>query len=262
MAFTFGENWLAYSRTLDAARVDSATASVADLLGVADLTARTVVDVGAGSGLFSLAALRLGAQRVLALDLDPNCLEAVRQNAARFLTPGQRARLDVQPADVLRAGSLPTGQFDVVYAWGSLHHTGALWTAIRHVAPLCAPGGQLALAIYNKTWFSRHWLTIKQTYRAVPAPVRVMMVAGLSAPRYLARLLRGRHPSRVDRGMSVWYDSTDWLGGLPYEAATVDDVTARLHSMGYTVERVLPTRRHGCNQFVFRRDAPPVATSP
>lgn len=262
MAFTFGENWLAYSRTLDAARLESATASVAGLLGVADLTARTVVDVGAGSGLFSLAALRLNAARVLAIDRDPNCLEAVRQNAARFLTPGQRARLDVQPADVLREGSLPAGQFDVVYAWGSLHHTGALWTAIRHVAPLCAPGGQFALAIYNKTWFSRQWLTIKQTYHAVPAPVRVTMVAGLSMPRYVARLLRGRHPFRVERGMSVWYDSIDWLGGLPYEAATVDEVTAALDGMGYVAERVRPTRRHGCNEFVFRRCAGPVATSP
>lgn len=262
MAFTFGENWLAYSRTLDPARLESATASVAGLLGVADLSARTVVDVGAGSGLFSLAALRLGAARVVALDRDPNCLNAVRQNASRFLSADERTRLDVLAADVLQAGSLPAGTFDVVYAWGSLHHTGALWTAVSHVAPLCAPGGRFVLAIYNRTWFTRQWLAIKQTYHAMPGPVRVAMVVALSAPRCVARALRGRHPFRVERGMSVWYDSIDWLGGLPYEAATVDEVTAALARMGFVAERVRPTRRHGCNEFVFRRSADPVSSSP
>lgn len=255
MAFTFGENWLAYSRTLDAARLDSATASVADLLGVPHLSGRTVVDVGAGSGLFSLAALRLGAASVVAIDRDANCLAAIRHNAARFLAPDERARLDVRAGDVLRRDSLPPGPFDVVYAWGSLHHTGDLWTAVGHVAPLCAPGGQCVLAIYNRTWFSPQWLAIKRTYHAVPAPARLAMVAALSLPRYVVRVLRGRHPFRVERGMSVWYDSIDWLGGLPYEAATVDEVTARLGALGYVPERVRPTRRHGCNEFVFRRPA-------
>ena len=175
------------------------------------------------------------------------------RNAARFLTPEQAARLDVRHADALLPDSLPAGHFDVVYAWGSLHHTGDLWTAVANVAPLCAPGGQFVLAIYNRTWFTRQWLAIKQTYHAMPGPVRVAMVAALSAPRYLARALRGRHPFRVERGMSVWYDSIDWLGGLPYEAATVDEVTVALARMGYRAECVRPTRRHGCNEFVFRR---------
>jgi SAM-dependent methyltransferase len=255
MAFTFGENWLAYSRTLDAPRLESATRSVAELLGAPDLRGRTVVDVGAGSGLFSLAALKLGAERVVALDRDRNCLKAIEQNAGRYLSAAERARLNVLEADVLDAGRLPHERFDVVYAWGSLHHTGAMWRAVGNVAALCGPQGTFALALYNRTWFTPQWHAIKRAYHAAPAPVRVGMVAALAAPRYALRLVRGRHPSRVERGMSVWYDSIDWLGGLPYEAATCDEVAERLAGLGFSAVRVRATRRHGCNEFVFRRDA-------
>lgn len=255
MAFTFGENWLAYSRTLDAARLESATRSVAELLGAPDLRGLTVVDVGAGSGLFSLAALKLGAARVVALDRDGNCLKAIEQNAGRYLAAPERARLSVVQADVLDEGQLPRETFDVVYAWGSLHHTGAMWRAVVNVAGLCRPGGAFALALYNRTWFTPQWHALKRAYHAAPAPVRVGMVAALSVPRYALRLIRGRHPSRLQRGMSVWYDSIDWLGGLPYEAATCPEVVQRLAPLGFSTVRVRPTRRHGCNEFVFRRDA-------
>ena len=62
-AFTFGENWLDFSTALDAARVRSAEESMQSLLQRPRLDGLTFLDVGAGSGLFSIAALRLGAAR-------------------------------------------------------------------------------------------------------------------------------------------------------------------------------------------------------
>ena len=43
------------------------------------------------------------------------------------------------------------GQFDVVYSWGVLHHTAAMWKAIDHAAGLVKPGGLFAIALYQKT---------------------------------------------------------------------------------------------------------------
>lgn len=257
MAFTFGQNWLAYSKTLDEQRVDDATASVAALLGVTSLEGRRLLDVGAGSGLFSIAALRLGAREVVAIDRDLDCLHAITTNAGRFLAPPQQARLRVQHADVLEAETLPVGPFDVVYAWGSLHHTGALWRAIDNVTRLCGPGGHLALAIYNRTAFMSQWHSLKRAYHAAPAFLRVGMVLALSLPRAVVRVARRRHPFRVERGMNVWYDSIDWLGGLPYEAATCQEVIRRIESLGFSTTLVRPTRRHGCNEFVFCRTLMP-----
>jgi 2-polyprenyl-6-hydroxyphenyl methylase/3-demethylubiquinone-9 3-methyltransferase len=251
-AFTFGRNWLDYSRQIDAQRVEDATASVASLLGLDSLSGRTVVDIGAGSGLLSIAALRLGASRVVALDRDPQCVEVIRSNASKLLQGESASRLDVRHADVLLRETLPDERFDVVYAWGSLHHTSDLWRAVANVTPLARDGGLLAMAIYNRTAFTPMWHGAKRLYHHAPSPVRVAMAAALAAPRAAVRLARGRHPLRANRGMSVWYDAVDWLGGLPYEAASADEVIARTGALGFTLERSRLTTRHGCNEFVFR----------
>lgn len=48
-----------------------------------DLTGKTVVDFGCGSGILGIAALKLGAERVIGIDIDPQALEASRDNAER-----------------------------------------------------------------------------------------------------------------------------------------------------------------------------------
>lgn len=250
MKFSFGENWLAYSRTLDETRVRDAAASVEQLLQQR-LDELSVVDVGAGSGLFSIAAARLGASRVVALDRDPLCLQAIAANASRFLG-GDAGKVAILPADILNVATLPSEQFDVVYAWGSLHHTGRLWEAVENAARLCRPGGLVALAIYNRTAFTQGWLRLKQLYNVSPAPIRFLLAAALTAPRVAVRILRRKSPFKLERGMSVWYDSIDWLGGLPYEAASPAAVLERMRHLGFEATRSSLTERHGCNEFVFR----------
>lgn len=257
MRFSFGTNWLNYSRSLDADRFARATRSVSALLDPLPVAGRSFVDVGCGSGLFALAAIRLGARRVVALDRDPDCLRATAENAVRLLSPEERARLEVREGDVLVPASLPPERFDVVYAWGSLHHTGAMWEAVETTASLCADDGVLVLALYNRTPFTGAWHAVKRAYNASPRPLQAAMVSALVLPRAAARLLRGRPPLRVERGMDVWYDAVDWLGGLPYEAATPVEVHARLAQLGFRCVREELTRRHGCNQFVYGRNGTP-----
>lgn len=48
-----------------------------------DLTGKTVVDFGCGSGILAIAALKLGAARVVGIDIDPQAIEASRDNATR-----------------------------------------------------------------------------------------------------------------------------------------------------------------------------------
>ncbi|KPV96649.1 Ribosomal protein L11 methyltransferase [Pseudoalteromonas sp. P1-9] len=48
-----------------------------------DLSGKTVVDFGCGSGILGIAALKLGAKRVIGIDIDPQALEASRDNAER-----------------------------------------------------------------------------------------------------------------------------------------------------------------------------------
>jgi ribosomal protein L11 methyltransferase len=60
----------------------------------------TVIDVGTGSGILSIAAVRLGARRVLALDLDPVAVKSAAENVAMG---GLSDRIDVQESDLLQA---------------------------------------------------------------------------------------------------------------------------------------------------------------
>jgi 2-polyprenyl-6-hydroxyphenyl methylase/3-demethylubiquinone-9 3-methyltransferase len=251
-AFTFGRNWQDFSRQLDEDRVRSAERSLVDLLGRESLAGASLIDVGAGSGLFSIAALRLGAAFVVALDRDEDCVTVIRQNAQRLLDAESIERLRIVTGDVLRTDTLPPRTFDVVYAWGSLHHTGAMWTALANAAGLCRPGAQLAVAIYNRKWSSPGWLVCKRVYHAAPAPVRLAMVASLAGTRSAVRLLIGKAPARADRGMSIWYDAIDWLGGLPYECTSPEELRRFLEPRGFVLEQCRTTRRHGCNELVFR----------
>jgi ribosomal protein L11 methyltransferase len=87
------------------------TALCLEWLDGADLTGKTVLDYGCGSGVLAIAALKLGAAHVIGIDNDPQALSATRDNAGRN---GVRDRLDVRapedfadaPADVLVANIL------------------------------------------------------------------------------------------------------------------------------------------------------------
>src|SRR5436305_9694110 len=127
MAFSFGQNWLQFSRIIDEQRIAEAEANVRRLTGAEALHGRSFIDVGAGSGLFSIAAARLGAASVIAIDRDTQCLQAIRNNVTRFLPPQRAGCVHIQFGDILDANSVRGLQADVVYAWGSLHHTGAMW---------------------------------------------------------------------------------------------------------------------------------------
>src|SRR6266852_1922550 len=79
--FEFGANWTAFLATVDQRRVVEAERSVRDLLERTTLAGQKFLDIGCGSGLFSLAARRLGAT-VHSIDYDPksvSCTTTLRE---------------------------------------------------------------------------------------------------------------------------------------------------------------------------------------
>jgi len=100
-----------------------------------DLTDKVVVDFGCGSGILSLAALKLGAKKVIGIDIDPQALQASQENAKRN---GVEDRLELYlPKDQ------PTLKADVVVA-------NILAGTLRELAPtiteFVADNGLLALS--------------------------------------------------------------------------------------------------------------------
>lgn len=137
--FAFGQNWSNFLRTLDDERILEAERSLKQMLEVESLRDKRFVDVGSGSGLFSLAARRLGAS-VHSFDYDPQSVACTSELKRRFF-PGD-PQWTVEEGSVLDDDYLASlGRFDVVYSWGVLHHTGAMWKALENVTHLCAGGG-------------------------------------------------------------------------------------------------------------------------
>jgi 2-polyprenyl-6-hydroxyphenyl methylase/3-demethylubiquinone-9 3-methyltransferase len=252
VSFSFGENWLRYVEHLDRERYEAARQSLRELLGEDGPAGRSFLDVGCGSGLFSLAAVELGAARVVSVDVDPGSVQACRRLKER----SGAGHWELREGSVLDPAFVSSlGRFDVVYSWGVLHHTGDMWRAIDNAVSLVAPGGRLVIAIYNRTWSSPLWLAFKRLYNRAPRPLKAAMVWAILLPRMFVRLLRGRHPLRDRRGMSVYYDAVDWAGGLPYEYGSWAEVVRGMEGGGLRCIGGRRTRSTGCNEFVFERPA-------
>ncbi len=252
--FDFGSNWEAFSaKRLDPGKLSAAARSIQLLLKKETLSGLSFLDIGCGAGVFSIAAHHLGASRVIGTDINPSCISVSEQNRDR-LAAGAPIRF--RQASVLDVESMrPLGSFDIVYAWGSLHHTGAMWDAIRAAAERVSPEGMLALAIYNEHLTSPAWRRIKWSYNRLPRFGKQMMAVLFYGIIYTAKfLVTRRNPLEKERGMDFWFDVVDWIGGYPYEYASRPKVQEFLKPLGFELIQSVPAQvPTGCNEFVFVR---------
>ena len=262
--FEFGDNWTKFLQQLNEERIRTAEASLLSMLELPNLVGLRFLDVGSGSGLFSLTARRLGA-KVHSVDCDPQSVACTRELRRRYFENDPQWR--VEQASVLDKNYMASlGEFDVVYSWGVLHHTGQMWKALEHVQLPVAKGGLLFIAIYNDMGSqSTRWRHIKRFYNRLPRGLRLPFAVGctglLEIRALLAALASGRPSEYLKRwqtvhyrGMSHWRDLVDWIGGYPYEAAKPDEIFEYYRSHGFTLRRLRCGGGLGCNEFVFKRE--------
>jgi 2-polyprenyl-3-methyl-5-hydroxy-6-metoxy-1,4-benzoquinol methylase len=263
--FEFGKNWTKFLALINEQRIAEAESSLKRMLESESLVGKSFLDIGSGSGLFSLAARRLGA-RVHSFDFDPHSVACTSELRRRYFkddlswTVETGSALDVEYIKRL-------GQFDIVYSWGVLHHTGQMWQALDNASLPVKPGGKLFIAIYNDTGSqSVRWNFIKRTYNQLPAFLRPPFALLAVSPTEIKSMLRSAFTLKFgdyvrswtnydrNRGMSHWRDIVDWVGGYPYEFAKPDVIFDFYRERGFSLAKLKCGGGLGCNEFVFVRE--------
>lgn len=255
--FDFGKNWENYSNLISQERVELAQQSVERL--IPDVHHKSFLDIGSGSGLFSLAALKLGAARVHAIDIDE---DSIRTTQKVLNARAKNGSWTAERGSVFDLSPDELGTFDVVYSWGVLHHTGDLWRAMECASRMVAPGGRFAFALYERTPLCGAWRLEKKAYVRAGPRTQKLILASYVGLRRIARFLSGKRDSAeiMDRGMEITHDAHDWLGGYPYESTEPQEVAKFMAALGFRKILELPVKVHlggllgtGCSEYVYER---------
>ncbi len=278
--FGFGKNWNDYVQNfLDAEKLLTAEKSLLKYLPAEDYQSKTFVDIGCGSGIFSLSALRLGASKVISFDVDKNSVSTTKLIQEKFASE-QGQSWEVFEGSILDQNLVNRmqGQGDIVYSWGVLHHTGNMNQAIKNSAGIVKPNGYFIVALYNRAPSSKFWVRFKKFYNQTSGLVRFVLnysvyfyIVARRLLGWVKSFLIGRDRPTIlkrERGMSIYYDVVDWLGGYPYEFATFDEARQMVEALGFKLIKgptQLPSEAKGwmskfsfyatgCNEFVFQKN--------
>jgi 2-polyprenyl-3-methyl-5-hydroxy-6-metoxy-1,4-benzoquinol methylase len=268
--FEFGRNWRQFvDRHYSQEAVDVSRAHILDFMKRPDLKGLSVIDIGCGSGIHSMAIFQAGAAAIHSFDYDPTSVEAttiVRDKA------GSPPHWSVEQGSALDESYMRTlATYDLVYSWGVLHHTGDVWKAIDLAAERVRPGGLFYIALYSadvqKDPTPEFWLDVKRTY----------VSSGWLRRRYMDfwyvwRFMMHRNPARIPvvlkrmhdhgktRGMNMFTDIRDWLGGWPMEFVWDADAIRFCEQRGLALKEISTGEAN--TEFLFERRAITSAPTP
>ncbi len=259
--FEFGKNWYDFIRKhCSDENIETSKKHILDFLEVPDLMGKSFLDIGCGSGLHSLAALDAGAALVHGFDYDPDSVRATKY--VQDLR-GNPSNWSAEQGSVLDTGFMEIlSSYDVVYSWGVLHHTGDVWQAIRNAAQRVAPKGVFYIALYSADVQvdppPEFWIDIKKKYVAagywkrrqmdIWYVWRFMMGCNIFA---LPLVVKRFYTHKKNRGMSMFTDIRDWLGGWPMEFVRDQEAVEFCERLGFKLVKM--KTGEACTEFLFAR---------
>tara|TARA_E500000331_G_scaffold355996_1_gene412995 strand:- start:217 stop:1053 length:837 start_codon:yes stop_codon:yes gene_type:complete len=264
--FRFGSNWKDFvENNLNEESVKQAISCTKTILDESkiDIKDKTVVDIGCGSGLFSLVALELGAKYVMSFDFDPESVNCTN-NLLRSRNFDEK-NYKCTEGNILDEDFIKTlGKYDFVYSWGVLHHTGDLYQALSNASLLAENNGLIFLSLYQKTIFDPLWRIEKKFFSSSSKNIQLVICKIWIILLKSLYTLKGKSFKKIvanyfmKRGMNFYNDLYDWLGGYPYEGIDTKDCVKFFNTLGF-INILLKKRSKyfaissGCNEYIFSK---------
>lgn len=251
--FKFGRNWKQFLVFLNEDRIKAAEESLKEMLKLDSLEGKSFLDIGSGSGLFSLAAKNLGAD-VVSFDFDETSVACTNDLKNRYYKNSNSWKV-LHGSILDKEFLLSLGSFDIVYSWGVLHHTGSMWEALEIIAGSIRKEGMMFIALYNYQPFSSaYWAFVKKNYNRFPITRPLFIIIHSLYPLLPSILLKMLTRRKVQRGMTYWFDLLDWLGGYPFETSTPEEVCDFYLRKNFVITKLRTVNgKLGCNEYVFRK---------
>lgn len=270
--FAFGDNWQRFVDGIDERSVFAAVDSLTASFGHNQLSGKKFVDVGCGSGIFSLAAVLMGA-KVISFDSDADSVVAAKRVRKRFLELiADKGFLEsnwhIFQSSILDSETLKKIEgCDIYYCWGVAHHTGNMLRANENLVSLLDHHAILYLALYNdQDHVSVIWREIKRRYctRKTRLGRWFWLMQGLVMLLVVDRIYRTLKNIRQNTksvtnlhrkaSMNFYIDFIDWVGGYPYEVISIDAFVNWAANRGCEVDVIVDVgNRLGCNEYLIRR---------
>ncbi len=262
MRYEFGKNWQSFNISfLSQERINIVKESILSFLHLDGLDEKIFLDIGCGSGIQSLAAYNAGAKRIFSFDYDAKSVEATK---SLWKKSGRPKNWTVCQGSVLDEKFMNSiGKFDIVYSWGVLHHTGDLWNALKNSQLPLKSDGVLYVSLYAKEAYQdppqEYWLKLKKRYNKAgfleKKQIEITYIYEIlmnSKIRNIYKLIKMMITYKKNRGMALWIDIKDWLGGWPMEFSSASEVyTYSLNKLDLCLINL--KMGNGCTEYLFKK---------
>lgn len=207
-----------------------------------------VLDAGCGTGIFSAIFARNGAGRVVGIDISPGSLETARGLKEKF----NLANVSFERQDMLQL-PFADGTFDIVWAWGTVHHTTDPLRAISELARVLRPGGSIFLAVYKRTKLT--WIheiirktLVKTPKRSWTALSKIMAFFLSPVVFFFKKREKSRKGEKLEELILDWY----FVPIRHYYAP--DEIRDVLEGKSFEIEKFLPAsgRFDSSSNFIYK----------
>jgi ubiquinone/menaquinone biosynthesis C-methylase UbiE len=213
-----------------------------------EVQGKNVLDAGCGTGIFSIIFANNGAGHVTGIDISEGSLQTAKNLKEKF----NLIHTEFQQQDML-ALPFPDESFDIVWAWGTVHHTTDPFRAIEELIRVLKPSGSILLAVYKRTRLTFIHEIVRKTLLRTPKKswkALAKILAFFLAP--VIFLFKKREKSR--QGEKLEELIIDWYFVPSRHYYRPENIHLFLEEKGLVIEEYLPAsgRFDSTSNFIFK----------